>query len=85
MIAPNENANIRPGESAVQFKERGERVLAEAKALSEGIGGNLTGLNRWMAIASPTMTWMQSLYFSIERMRRGQDGAGTPDSNRFVI
>ncbi len=79
MIGRNKNANIRPGESAAQFTDRAERVLAEAKTLSNEISGNLTEVNRWMAIASPTMTWMKALYFSIECMRQRQNGSVTPD------
>jgi len=80
MIGPIKNANIRQGESAAQFTERAERMLAEAKGLSEEISGNLTELNRWMAIASPTMTWMEALYFSIESMRQRQNGAVLSES-----
>jgi len=65
MIGPIKNANIRPGESATQFTERAERMLAEA--------------NRWMAFASPTMTWMEALYFSIECMRQRQNGVVLPE------
>lgn len=79
MIGPIKNANIRPGESAAQFTERAERMLAEAKGLSEEISGNLTELNRWMGIASPTMTWMEALYFSIECMGQRQNGGLLPE------
>jgi hypothetical protein len=84
MTGPIEIANIRPGESAAQFTDRAERALAEAKALSDEISGNLTELNRWMAIASPTKTWMQALYFSVECMKRRRNGV-TPDLDRLLI
>ena len=70
MLAKREDANIRQGETAAQFTARAEQALAHAKALSVGISGNLVELNRWMAIASPTMTWMEALYFSIDCMQQ---------------
>ena len=85
MTGPIESANIRLGESAAKFTERAERTLAEAKALSEDISGNLTEVNRWMAIANPTMTWMEALYFSIGCMRRRQKGEITPEYNSHLM
>lgn len=79
MIGPIKDANIGAGESAAQFTERAEQILAEAKELSEEISGNLTELNRWMAISSPTMTGIEALYFLIECMRQRQNGAVLPE------
>jgi hypothetical protein len=70
MVAKRKDANIRQGETAEQFTARAEQALAEAKSLSAEISGNLTEVNRWMAIANPTMTWMEALYFSIDSMRQ---------------
>ena len=77
MLAKRKDANIRQGETAAQFTPRAEQALPEAKALSVEISGNLTEVNRWMAIASPTMTWMEELYFSIDCMRL-KNGSTSP-------
>jgi hypothetical protein len=74
MVVKGDDANIRQGELAAQFTARAEQALAEAKALSTVISGSLAEVNRWMAIASPTMTWMEALYFSIDSMRQ-QNGS----------
>jgi hypothetical protein len=84
MTGAIDNANIRPGESPAQFTDRAERKLAEAKRLSDEISGNLTELNRWMAIASPTKTWMQALYFSVECLKCRRNGV-TPDLDRLLL
>jgi hypothetical protein len=65
------------GKHSVQFTACAERVPAEAKAFSLGISGNLTEVNRWMAIASPTITWMEALYFSIDCMRQQNGSVST--------
>jgi hypothetical protein len=70
MQAKREDANFRQGETAAQFTARTEQALAQAKALSVGISGNLAELNRLMTIASPTMTWMEALQFSIDCMQQ---------------
>jgi hypothetical protein len=85
MIGSIETANIRPGETVGQFTDRAQKALDLAKRLSEEISGGLSELNRWMALASQTMTWMQALYFSIERMRRGQNGEAAPDFDVLLI
>jgi hypothetical protein len=84
MTGAIENASIRTGESAA-IHGPAESKLAEAKRLSDEISGNLTELNRWMAIASPTKTWMQALYFSVECMRRRQNGEATSDMDGVLI
>ena len=79
MVRKREDANIRQGETAQQFTARAEQALATAKGLSSEISGNLTEVNRWMGIASPTMTWMEAIYFSIDCMRR-QIGSGSSEA-----
>ena len=80
-----ETANIRPGETVAQFTDRAQKALVLAKRLSEEICGSLSELNRWMAVASRTMTWMQAIYFSIEHMRLSQNGEATPESDGLLI
>ena len=85
MFGSIETANIRSGETVAQFTGRAQRALALAKRLSEEVSGSLSELNKWMALASQTMTWMQALYFSIEHMRRGQNGEAAPDIDALLI
>ena len=80
-----ETANIRRGETVAQFTDRAQKALALAKRLSEEISGSLSELNRWMVAASRTMTWMQALYFSIERMRLSQNGEATPEPDGLLM
>lgn len=68
---------IRRDETGIQFNARAVRSITEAKALSAEICGSYTELNQWMRVAKSTgMTWMEGLYFSIERMRESQTGTG---------
>ena len=80
-----ETANFRPGETVAQFTDRAQKALALAKRLSEEISGSLSELNRWMAVASRNMTWMQALYFSIEGMRLSQNGEATSEPNGLLM
>ena len=80
-----ETANFRPGETVAQFTDRAQKALALAKRLSEEISGSLSELNRWMAVSSRTMTWMQALYFSIEGMRLSQNGEATSEPNGLLM
>lgn len=77
MPFPLENrGGIRAHEDGQKFNARAQRVLAEARSLSEGLCDGLSELNRWMGLAkSREMTWMEGLYFSIDRMHEKSSGA----------
>lgn len=74
MIVPMENGGgIRRDETGREFNARAQRMLAQAKSLSQDISGSYAELNRWMGIAkSNGMTWMGGLYFSVECMTKRQ-------------
>jgi hypothetical protein len=70
---------IRADETGLQFNARAQRVLAEARSLSEGLCNGLSELNRWMGLAkSREMTWMEGLYFSIDCMQAKASDTALP-------
>ncbi len=70
---------IRGDETGQQFNARAQRILADARSLSEGLCNGLSELNRWMGLAkSREMTWMEGLYFSIDRMQEKASNIAVP-------